>query len=467
MRSDRHVSDYEAVLPSRQSATREHTPVTPAASSSWGSEQTHDVANERPAPAETSTTTVATRPRRRGHALTYACLFLFTIVLYARPSDFYPSAFTNSLAFYLGVITLAVFVPAQFISDGTFSIFPREVKLALLLCLTALLSIPFAKVSQTEAWDTFSDVFIRAIVMFVVIVNVVRTERRLKGMLLLALGVGAVLSLISLNNYRLGNFTVEGYRVTGGIGGMFGNPNDMAIHLVTMVPIAVTLFFRTRGLLRRALYGACAALLTAGIAVTFSRGGFLALVVVVGVLVWKLGRKHRFAALALLCVALLGFLVLAPGGYSDRILSIFDRSRDAFGSGDARQALLLRSLQVALRNPLFGVGMGNFHYVSIRELVSHNAYTQVAAEMGVAALVIYTLFIITPLRHLRRIERETFAARQSGSRFYYLAVGLQASLIGYMVASFFASVAYYWYVYYLVAYAVSLRYLYDAATCAR
>ena len=36
-------------------------------------------------------------------------------------------------------------------------------------------------------------------------------------------------------------------------------------------------------------------------------------------------------------------------------------------------------------------------------------------------------------------------------------------LIAYMVASFFASVAYLWYVYYLVAYAVCLRRIYETA----
>ncbi|HEX8119236.1 MAG TPA: hypothetical protein VF521_18300, partial [Pyrinomonadaceae bacterium] len=44
--------------------------------------------------------------------------------------------------------------------------------------------------------------------------------------------------------------------------------------------------------------------------------------------------------------------------------------------------------------------------------------------------------------------------------FYYLSVAFQASLVGYMVTSFFASVAHLWYVYYLVAYAVCLRRLY-------
>jgi hypothetical protein len=57
------------------------------------------------------------------------------------------------------------------------------------------------------------------------------------------------------------------------------------------------------------------------------------------------------------------------------------------------------------------------------------------------------------------IERELFE-RKENSRFYYLAIGLQASLVGYMVASFFAAVAYQWYIYYLVAYAIALRRIY-------
>jgi O-antigen ligase len=122
----------------------------------------------------------------------------------------------------------------------------------------------------------------------------------------------------------------------------------------------------------------------------------------------------------------------------------------------------MRSVLVALRNPLFGVGMGNFAYVSFRNQVTHNAYTQVAAEMGAAALAIYLLYIVTPLRRLRTVVRETFESRRT-SRFYYLAAGLTASLVGYMVASFFASVAYYWNIYYLVGYAVCLRRLYEAS----
>jgi O-antigen ligase len=155
--------------------------------------------------------------------------------------------------------------------------------------------------------------------------------------------------------------------------------------------------------------------------------------------------------------ALVLFVVAAPGEYGGRLSSIF--GGDATGSAGARQALFWRSVIVALRYPVFGVGLGNFHYKGLQDQVSHNSYTQVAAEMGMAALVVYCLFIFTPLRRLRRLERETLAVK-GRERFYYLSAGLQASLVGYMVSSFFASVAHLWYVYYLVGYAVCLRRLY-------
>jgi O-antigen ligase len=149
-----------------------------------------------------------------------------------------------------------------------------------------------------------------------------------------------------------------------------------------------------------------------------------------------------------------------PGGYAERLVSIVDHSRDSMGSAPQRQNLLLLSIKVALLNPLFGVGMGNFVIVSIRGLVTHNAYTQVAAEMGLPALVVFWLFLYSPYKRLRQIERETFDVRAQ-SRFYYLAVGIQASLAGFMVNLFFISSAYQWYTFYLVGYAICLRRVYQ------
>jgi len=399
---------------------------------------------------------------KRGQALSYAGLVLFTVVLYARPAEFYPSRLTASIALIVALATLGFFLPTQLSLEGTLTARPPEVNLVLLFCLTGLLSIPLA-INPPIAWQEFSGTFIRCIVMFIVIVNVVRTKARLKGLLLLALAAGLWLSVEAVNEYRLGLATVEGYRAGGSGGGIFGNSNDMALFLVSIVPIAIALMLGSRSLARKFLFGGCAVLMVAGIVLTYSRGGFIGLLVALTFFAWKAGPRRRLQLIVVGFLIVVAFLALVPS-YALRLASILVPSLDPVGSSEARSGELFRSLYVAIRHPLLGIGMGNYsREMSYRGLVTHNSYTQVAAEMGMAALVCYTMFIVAPLRKLGQIGRETFEAR-SNSNYYYLAVGLQASLLGYMVCSFFASVAYLWYVYYLVGYAVCLRRLYESET---
>lgn len=397
-----------------------------------------------------------------GHGITYAGLFLFTVILYFRPYEYLSSAqWLYSSASWMAILTLIIFFPTQFMLEGNLTARPLEVNLVLLLTITGLLSIPFA-INSTEAWDTFNDIFIKAVLMFIVIVNVVRTKLRLHGLFLLTLVVSCVISFNAVRDYSAGKVTVEGYRIAGTIGGMFANPNDMALHLVTVIPIAIVLGLSSRNIALKTLYWLVAGLLVAGLTVTYSRGGFLGLIFVVTVLAWKLGRRNRLAVMLALVVGGVAFIAFAPGNYGLRLASIFIPGLDPYGSRGARQDLLTRSVVVALRYPLFGVGMGNFHYRGLQEQVSHNAYTQVAAEMGLAACVIYVKFLLAPLRRLRLIEAATLSEKKD-YYYYYLSVGLQASLVGFMVSSFFASVAYHWYLYYLIGYAVCFRRLYESA----
>ncbi len=464
-------SDYQPVTRSGSPRLREtgHTltdvwPVKPESGDGKGAQRLVE-GDSTAKPSSKTSTQDDRKPTflKHGHAFSYAALFLFTLILYARPAEFYPSSLTASIALLVGIATLGFFVPTQLSLEGTLTARTREVNLVLLFCLTGLLSIPLA-INQQEAWAEFSSTFIRCIVIFIVIVNVVRTEARLKGLLFLALAAGLWLSVEAINDYRLGLMTVEGYRAAGRGTGIFGNTNDMALHLVTVLPISVALFFGSKGLARRLLYGACAALMIAAIVLSYSRGAFIGMLIALLFIAWKLGRSRRleivFAVLSFAGVIVL----LAPDKYGSRLLSIFIPSLDPEGSADSRRGELFRSIYVALRHPLLGIGMGNYQpEMSNRGLVTHNSYTQVAAEMGMTALACYTMFIVTPLKKLGQIARETFDTR-CDSRFYYLTLGLQASLIAYLVSSVFLSVAYVWYVYYLVGYAVCLTRMYESET---
>ncbi len=223
-----------------------------------------------------------------------------------------------------------------------------------------------------------------------------------------------------------------------------------------MLPIALALSFSTRNRFSKVLFFIIGLLTVGGIVVTFSRGGALALLATIMVLLWKLVRSSRWLIPPVAAALVLLFLVLAPGGYKSRISTTGDES------SIARFDDLKRSLYVTVRHPLLGVGMDNYILFSNVNKSTHNAYTQVSSEIGVAAAVLYVLFILAPIKGLRHIERKSFEVKRS-RRFFYTSIALQASLVGYMVASFFASVAYLWYIYYLVAYAVCLRRIYDSA----
>ncbi len=395
---------------------------------------------------------------RNGHTLTYLGLYCFSILVFFRPYELISGlGFLSATAFYFAAATLLIYLPTQLAAEGNLTTLSTEVKCILLITAISLLMMPLAK-SPALAWETFNDSFSKAVLMFIVMVNVLRTRRRLMGIIWLSLSMGFVLSYMALGMYLRGEISVEGYRVAVDVGGMFGNPNELAIHLVMMTPIAFCLGLAAKNKLMKYLYFITAGLFVAANVVTYSRGGFLALLAVAGVLIWKLGKENRVKIFAISAVLAVVFIILAPGEYGQRIFSIFDSSLDAVGSSNQRTDLLKRSIIVTLRNP-WGIGIGNFPIVGQHNLVSHNAFTQVSSELGILGLAAYLVFLISPFRKLGAIER-TLLLKSETKWFYYLAIGLQASIIGYMVSAFFASVAYNWFAYYLIAYAVAFRRIY-------
>lgn len=398
--------------------------------------------------------------KKRGHVLAYIGLFLYTIALYFRPYEWHDSlAGLVNLSFWFALFTLAVFVPTQFALENRPTVLTREVKLVLLLCALSLVSMVLA-VDRAEAWRYFIDVYIKIVIMFIVMVNVTRTEWRLKGLMFLALAVACVTSWAAIVDYRAGNFGFEGYRVGTLNHGMFSNPDDVGLHLVMMIPITSALLISSRSLLKKVFYGVCTLLMTAGTIFTFSRGAFLGLLGAVVVLGWKFGRRNKLIFFASFFLFLVIFLIFAPGHYATRLLSIFDHSLDPVGSATARTALLIRSTYVMIMNPVLGVGLHNFPIYSLQGKLSHNSYTQVGAELGIPALGVYIMLIFSSIKTLARIERETYANRLR-SKYYGLAIGLEASMVAFIITSFFISVAFNWNLYYLVGFSICLRRLYE------
>lgn len=415
-------------------------------------------------PSNVATAQAGEQAVRRGSSrVAFGGLFLFTMMLYIRPNDLVPGAFeVFQIVKIVAIFTILAYIGSQMSRGNRLTIWPLEMKMLAVILLLAIAFTPVAVSPQTSI-ETLSDSFFKVVTIFVLMLNLIDTRARLRSFMKLLIFCGVFVAASAVLNYFRGatslNSAGEMVRIAG-YGTFFSNPNELAMTVNLIMPFAVVFGLTSKGIKRLAFF-LIAALLAFAVVVSFSRGGFLGLVAIGGVLMWKAGRGRRLVTVLAGLLIAGAFVVSMPSGYGDRIFTILHNSEDKTNSAQERQQLLARGLDVIVHHPIIGVGVGNYGIYSIRQLVAHNSYIEVAAELGLAGFAAYLVLIFAPLRSLKRIERDTYARRAAWSaterETYYISVGLQAVIISYAVCSFFQSAEYSWYLYYLVAYTASLR----------
>jgi putative inorganic carbon (hco3(-)) transporter len=421
------------------------------------------IENNTATPASDSAQTDENTAKRGSSRIAFGGLFLFTMMLYIRPNDLVPGAFeVFQIVKIVAIFTILAYLGSQMSRGKSLTIWPLEMKMLAIIVLLAIVFTPVAVSPQTSI-ETLSDSFFKVVTVFVLMLNLIDTRARLRSFMKLLIFCGVFVAASAVLNYFRGatgvNKAGELVRIAG-YGTFFSNPNELAMTVNLIMPFAVVFGLTSKGIKRVAFF-AIAALLAFAVVVSFSRGGFLGLVAIGGVLIWKAGRGRRFTTVCAGIVIAGAFIVAMPSGYGDRIFTILHTDEDKTNSAQERQELLARGLDVIAHHPIIGVGVGNYGIYSLRQLVAHNSYIEIAAELGLAGFAAYLVLIFAPLKSLRRIERESYARRATWSaaerEMYYISVGLQAVIISYTVCSFFQSAQYTWYLYYLVAYTASLR----------
>jgi O-antigen ligase len=280
-------------------------------------------------------------------------------------------------------------------------------------------------------------------------------------------------------DYARGVNLVEDGRVGGAVGGIFGNPNDLALNMVTFMPAALMVALTARhSMLRRAVAAVIVMLMLATIVLTKSRGGALGLGAMLLAMVF-LGRRIRpgFAAMAI--GAVLAATPFMPASFWDRMATITDEQQDTMhftGSRQARRILMEQGLETFWEYPLTGVGAGQFKNYNPPEWKekwheTHNAMIQVAAETGIFGLFAFLFLIVrgfiavaSTRRMLERPRKPNapdplrLVLKESDRRsLYAYTAAMTAGLVGWFTCALFASVAFSWTFYYLLALVVSAR----------
>ena len=333
----------------------------------------------------------------------------------------------------------------------------------------AMTLMPFAE-SPSRSLDFLTNNWLKVVCIFFLLVNLVDSRGRLRTIMTLIVACGTVMAVYAVRSYAIGDLRLQGAngdRITGVVGGIFFDPNDLATTFNIVLPMAVALGLSSRGL-RRLLWLGAAGALAGAVIVTFSRGGFLGLMASIAFQWWRLVRRTLISALIAL-VLLLGFASdLVPPSYVARLNSMFVPLDEADSSRQERTELLKHAVDVAFspRHAILGVGLANYNFVSLHDKGAHNAYLETSAELGIAGLAAYMVMLLAPFGPLRRIEHETARGELHSfwedrvREMHYLSIGLQSSILAYMVCSFFLSIEYGWYVYYPIALAAALKYIY-------
>jgi len=415
----------------------------------------------------------------------YLWMLAFTALLFFRPQDQIPGLEALHLAELTAIGGLAAMVVRRLSAGQTIAHINGEVIGVLALGAVIVLTIPFS-FWPGGSLKLFSDIYVKIILIFALMISTITSPRRVRQMTWVMIVASGYLSFRAVFDYVRGMNLIEGDRVRGAVGGMFENPNDLALNLVTFLAPTLFIIFYDRKLSRRLIATAFAGAMVAAIVCTKSRSGFLGLVGMGAVVLYYVSKVKPAVVVAALVAGLM-MLPVMPQSFWNRMDSIMNADEDTSGSRAARVRLLEQGVELFLANPITGIGAGQFQNydgpgVVERWRATHNVWLQVAAELGVFGFAAFAFLVVrgfsasfAALRLLRRsrkhrqpqsaIRSPRSDIRDSDSsltdedrRLLEInAKGMIAAMVGWTVCSFFASVAFNWTFYYVLALAVAGR----------
>ena len=364
--------------------------------------------------------------------------FLFE---YVRPQVLYPVIDILPWAF----LFLVLAVVAAF-NDKSASWVKNPLNKYFLLCMfVVLLSAIFAYFPM-RSWEERNTMLTWLIVYFLVI-SVVNTERRLILFLLAYM----------LFNLKMGQHGVFGWASRGfsfakygliGSPGWFRNSGEFSIQMLIFGSLAVSyvVAFR-RYWAKYTRWFMIAAASTGYICVlgASSRGSQVALA---GIIIWGVLKiRGGFKYLIVVAAIVVALYHILPEQQIERFQTAGDDNTSL-----QRLAYWKIGIELAKEHPVLGIGYQNWMpYVSrlypegvgpLQEVqVCHNIYIQAASELGYTGLAAFIIAILAAFWVNTRTRK--MVKNSDYEYFIILSYGLDAGLIGFLIAGTFVTVLYY------------------------
>lgn len=298
---------------------------------------------------------------------------------------------------------------------------------------------------------------LRGVVVLGAVLLLVRTPRRLELAVLGIVAAMAAISAVNLWQAASGSYAStyfglafpklaalgaeSGYR----LGGPVGDPNFFAQMLAPGVAVAFALALAARSSGRRTLLFCAAALGTAALVLTYSRGGLLALLLALAVVA---GRSLRWGALVVALLLSVPAGLFAPKALTERMATAAEtaptalegsRVQDSAINGRASEALV--ALELFREHPIIGVGSGNYpvHYLDHARGLgldrrsearsAHSLVLETLAETGILGLTTLVVLVGLALLGIRSLR---VAAAGRDRTLWWVAVAVEGALVAHL-----------------------------------
>ncbi len=274
----------------------------------------------------------------------------------------------------------------------------------------------FTSTLADTVWTRWSDDFIKAILAGLAIAILGHQRSHISAISWVSILSGLLLAPIVIWNKIFRIELVEGTRAVAapGANSILADPNFTAQVLIVPLGLAVAIAAVSTKASLRLLAGACSLVFMAAIIATQSRGGLIGVVAVLSI-VASMVIRSRLAIIALtattasIVAVLMGLGARVSGGYDE----ISDQGLDA--SASQRLIAWKAALNMAVANPISGVGLGtfqqNFFYYADtwvgRAMDTHSTWFKVLGEIGFFGFACYFLMMATSFAAIYKALKTT------------------------------------------------------------
>jgi hypothetical protein len=393
--------------------------------------------------------------------MTFTLFILYIVLSYIHPGEIIPSLALYRVAYWIGMVGLAVAL-ASFVRERGRALVNLQVHV-----LAAFAAVTAASLMLADRWLgaplLVMQRFGPSVAMFLLALAGITSMSRLRATVVCIVGLTMLLVAQGTAAYHFGYHTelflldpaargdgpsdvaqervgpvasdedanelVDEEEETGqtrirGLG-MMHDPNDLAMGMIVALGLIAGAWTASPTPRNFSLAAAGGALIY-GVYLTRSRGGALALVIVL----WRFAARRigRLPAVILLVVLGSGVLALDYGG---RQFSI-----DPDESAAGRILAWSEGLEMLKAQPWLGVGYGQF--LDHHTLTAHNSLVLCFAETGLIGGFFWVGLLVVAMIELRGL-RDLAGTEPFDEMLRRRAEGLQLALVGFMTAAFFLS----------------------------